>query len=187
MFAISLDQYRKALDERSALDFSDVLQRALDLLPTYVPAWANFADMRRMEGRDADAEALLREGLRRVPAASLHHALGLTLVRLRRTAEALPELALAARLEPADPSFAYVYAVALHSTGRTNDALVEIDGALREVPGNMDLLVAGATIARDSGDRARALRWAERLAAADPSDPTARQLLEELRASNQAR
>jgi ATP-dependent helicase/nuclease subunit A len=32
MFAIALDQYRKALDERSALDFSDVLQRALDLL-----------------------------------------------------------------------------------------------------------------------------------------------------------
>jgi ATP-dependent helicase/nuclease subunit A len=32
MFAIALEQYRKALDERSALDFSDVLQRALDLL-----------------------------------------------------------------------------------------------------------------------------------------------------------
>ena len=32
MFAISLEQYRKALDERSALDFSDVLQHALDLL-----------------------------------------------------------------------------------------------------------------------------------------------------------
>jgi ATP-dependent helicase/nuclease subunit A len=32
MFAIALDQYRQALDERSALDFSDVLQRALDLL-----------------------------------------------------------------------------------------------------------------------------------------------------------
>jgi Flp pilus assembly protein TadD len=160
---------------------------AIDLLPTYVPAWANFADMRRMEGRDADAEALLREGLRHVPAASLHHALGLTLVRLRRTAEALQELALAARLEPADPSFAYVYAIALHSTGKTNDALAEIERALREVPGNMDLLVAGATIARDSGDRARALQWAERLASANPSDPTARQLLEELRASNQAR
>jgi predicted CXXCH cytochrome family protein len=160
---------------------------AIDLLPTYVPAWANFADMRRMEGRDADAEALLREGLRRVPAASLHHALGLALVRLRRTAEALPELALATRIEPADPSFAYVYAVALHSTGRTNDALVEIERALREAPGSMDLLVAGATIARDSGDRARALRWAERLSAADPSDPTAQQVLEELRASKQAR
>jgi ATP-dependent helicase/nuclease subunit A len=32
MFAIARDQYRRALDERSVLDFSDVLQRALDLL-----------------------------------------------------------------------------------------------------------------------------------------------------------
>jgi ATP-dependent helicase/nuclease subunit A len=32
MFAIALAQYRRALDERSVLDFSDVLQRALDLL-----------------------------------------------------------------------------------------------------------------------------------------------------------
>jgi ATP-dependent helicase/nuclease subunit A len=32
MFAIALSQYRRALDERSVLDFSDVLQRALDLL-----------------------------------------------------------------------------------------------------------------------------------------------------------
>jgi ATP-dependent helicase/nuclease subunit A len=32
MFAIALAQYRKALDDRSILDFSDVLQRALDLL-----------------------------------------------------------------------------------------------------------------------------------------------------------
>jgi ATP-dependent helicase/nuclease subunit A len=32
MFAIALSQYRRALDERSVLDFSDVLQRAVDLL-----------------------------------------------------------------------------------------------------------------------------------------------------------
>ena len=32
MFAIALAQYRKALDDRSVLDFSDVLSRALDLL-----------------------------------------------------------------------------------------------------------------------------------------------------------
>jgi ATP-dependent helicase/nuclease subunit A len=32
MFAIALAQYRQALEERSVLDFSDVLQRALDLL-----------------------------------------------------------------------------------------------------------------------------------------------------------
>ena len=32
MFAIALEQYRRTLDERSVLDFSDVLQRAVDLL-----------------------------------------------------------------------------------------------------------------------------------------------------------
>ena len=32
MFAVALEQYRRALDERSVLDFSDVLQRALQLL-----------------------------------------------------------------------------------------------------------------------------------------------------------
>src|SRR4051812_40761890 len=32
MFAIAMDQYRRALNERSVLDFTDVLQRALDLL-----------------------------------------------------------------------------------------------------------------------------------------------------------
>jgi ATP-dependent helicase/nuclease subunit A len=32
VFAIAEDQYRRALDERSALDFSDILERALELL-----------------------------------------------------------------------------------------------------------------------------------------------------------
>ena len=159
---------------------------AIDLLPTYVPAWANYADMRRMQGRDLEAEVVLRDGLRHVPAASLHHALGLTLVRLRKPVDALSELALAARLEPENPSYAYVYAIALHSTGRTKEALGVIEQALGRAPGSMDLLIAGATIARDSGDRARALGWAERLMSENPSDPSARQLVEELRGSADA-
>ena len=32
MFAVALDQYRRALDERAVLDFSDVLEKALELL-----------------------------------------------------------------------------------------------------------------------------------------------------------
>lgn len=164
----------------------DQFQAAIRLLPTYVPAWANYADMRRMQGRDPEAELVLREGLRHVPAASLHHALGLTLVRLHRAPDAVQELALAARLEPANPDFAYVYAIALHSSGETKEALHEIDRALRRTPESPDLLAAGATIARDSGDRVRALRYAERLAAGEPSDPASRQLLEELRGSGGA-
>jgi ATP-dependent helicase/nuclease subunit A len=48
MFAIALAQYRQALDERSLLDFSDVLQRAVDLLARM----DEFAQSRyRLEGR----------------------------------------------------------------------------------------------------------------------------------------
>lgn len=177
-FLAQLGRYAEAEDQFKA---------AVRLGPTYVPAWANYADMRRMQGRDPEAELILRQGIRHAPAASLHHALGLTLVRLHRASDALDEFALATKLEPADPAFAYVYAIALHSAGRTEEALDEIEHTLRRSPESLDLLAAGATIARDSGDRARALRYAERLAAADPSDPAARQLLEELRVSGGAR
>jgi ATP-dependent helicase/nuclease subunit A len=48
MFAIALAQYRTALDERSVLDFSDVLQRAVDLLQRM----DEFSQSRfRLEGR----------------------------------------------------------------------------------------------------------------------------------------
>ena len=48
MFSIALAEYRRALDERSLLDFSDVLQRAVDLLARM----DEFAQSRyRLEGR----------------------------------------------------------------------------------------------------------------------------------------
>ena len=79
----------------------------------FVPAWANLADLMRMQGREADAEAALREGLARAPEdATLHHALGLSLVRQKKNDEALKELKRATELAPGNARFAYVYGVA---------------------------------------------------------------------------
>jgi len=79
----------------------------------FVPAWANLADLMRLQGREADAEATLREGLAASPAAApLHYALGLSLVRQQRKAEALKELQRATELDPANQQFRYVYDVA---------------------------------------------------------------------------
>jgi len=78
-----------------------------------VPAWANLADLMRMQGREADAEAALRDGIARAPAdATLHHALGLSLVRQKKNDEALRELKRATELAPGNARFAYVYGVA---------------------------------------------------------------------------
>jgi predicted CXXCH cytochrome family protein len=79
----------------------------------FVPAWANLADLMRLQGREPDAEATLREGLAVSPgAAPLHYALGLSLVRQQRKAEALKELRRATELDPTNPQFRYVYDVA---------------------------------------------------------------------------
>ncbi len=157
-------------------------REALKLRSAYLPAYVNFADLRRIEGRDQEAEAVLREGLKLVPTgASLHHALGLALVRLQRTEEAARELAQATRLAPEEPRFAYVYAVALHSTGRKREALEVLDRALARHPGERDMLLAAATFSRDTGDRTAALKYAERVAAEAPWDPAAQHLVRELR------
>jgi hypothetical protein len=70
----------------------------------------------------------------RVPkAASLHHALALVLVRQKRTAVALRELAEAARLDPASARYACVWAVALNDTGGRKEALSPVPRGCRNL------------------------------------------------------
>jgi len=158
------------------------LRSALALEPRHVPATVNLADLWRSQGKDAEGEALLREGLARMPEdATLHHVLGLTLVRQQRADEGLAELARAAALAPEDARFAYVYAVGLYSIGKPQEALAEIDRALARHPASRDLLLAGVSFSRETGARARALDYAQRLAAAAPRDPQAQELLNVLR------
>ena len=86
---------------------------ALQLDTRFVPAWANLADLMRLQRRETEAEAILREGLEQSPQdATLHHALGLSLVRQQRGPEALRELKRATDLDPRNERFAYVYDVA---------------------------------------------------------------------------
>ncbi len=167
---------------RGRIDEADpMLRSAITLDPRHVPAYVNLADLRRSQGRDADAETILREGLVQMPDdPTLHHVLGLTLVRLQRADEALGELARAAQRAPDNARFAYVYAVGLYSNGKKAQALAEIDRALALHPAQRDLLLAGASLSRDAGERERALGYARRLVAAAPRDPQAQRLLQQL-------
>jgi len=86
---------------------------ALALDERFVPAWVNLADLRRLQAKESEVEATLRDGLALMPdAGALHHALGLSLVRQQRKQEALRELRRATELEPSNQRFKYVYDVA---------------------------------------------------------------------------
>jgi Flp pilus assembly protein TadD len=154
---------------------------ALRLNPAAAPVYVNLADLYRRQGRDPEGEQLLWRGLSAVPDdADLYHSLGLLMVRQQRPVEALDALGKAARLRPEEARYAYVYGVALHSSGEADRAVRVLKQANEQHPGNRDLLIALATISGAMGSREVAIEYARTLVELSPRDPEARQLLEQL-------
>jgi Flp pilus assembly protein TadD len=157
-------------------------EAALRISPRYAPAAINLADLYRHLQLESRGEDILRRAIAAVPDdAGLHHALGLTLVRLKRLEEAASELRRAAELAPEQARYAYVYAVALHSNGRAGEALNALKDSVARHPDDRDTLLALISFSREAGDPGNALEYARQLARIAPGDPTIANLLEDLR------
>ncbi|WP_456682641.1 tetratricopeptide repeat protein [Bradyrhizobium sp. USDA 3311] len=155
---------------------------ALRLDPSFPPAAINLSDLYRQLGRDSDGERILRETLTKSGQnASLHHALGLVLVREKRADEALGELRQAAELDPGQPRYAYVYAVGLHSSGRRDDALAVLRTSLQVHPNDRESVSAALALSREKGDSASALRYAEQLSRLMPGNRELEDLIKQLK------
>ena len=155
---------------------------ALKLSPPYAPASVNLADLHGQLGHDDQAEQVLRAALVLTPAdAGLHHALGLALVRLKRSPEAVDEFSRAAELDPANARYAYVYAVALHSTGNAAKAMTVLKESQVRHPEDRDTLIALVDYSREAGDAAAQLSYAEQLLRLAPDDEQLKALVEQLR------
>ncbi|CAN7685888.1 tetratricopeptide repeat protein [Pararhizobium sp. LjRoot238] len=155
---------------------------ALRLSSGFAPAAVNLADLYRQLGRDADGEPVLRAALTASPKDSgIHHALGLTLVRLKQFDKALEELRQAAEFAPDQARYAYAYAIALHSAGRAGDAIAVLKANLVHHPRDRDTLLALTMLSRDGGDLAAALDYAERLLRLAPDDHDLFRFIRELR------
>jgi Flp pilus assembly protein TadD len=159
---------------------------ALRLDAAFYPALVNLADLYRLQKRDNEGEPLLRQALKVAPNdASVHHALGLLLVRTGHNAEAMIALKDAWELQSDNPRYGYVYGIALHSTGKSREALVVLKETLQEHSFDPQILMALVTIHRSQGDQQVATRYAKRLMALSPQDPAVRQLLQQLQSSGQ--
>ena len=160
-------------------------ERALSLDARLASAYVNLADAYREQNREGDVERVVRRGLALLPrAADLHHALGLLLVRKGDKPAAVAELALAAKLAPDSARYSYVYAVALHSTGRRGEALAVLRAADARHPYNLDILGTLISMNREAGNARAALPYARKLAEVLPGDPNVRRLVDELARTN---
>jgi Flp pilus assembly protein TadD len=110
----------------------------------------------------------------------VQHSLGLFLFRQNDYREALDLLRQASELAPDNTRYAYVYAVALNSTGAAAEAMAVLERAHQQDPADRDVLMALVSIARDKGDFATALLYARELVSLYPADTQLRTLLQEL-------
>jgi predicted CXXCH cytochrome family protein len=156
-------------------------QRAIEEAPYFVPAYVNLADLDRMEGRDDDAVARLREALALAPeTATVRYALGLALHRTGHAQEALAEFARAAQSAPDQPQLTLAWALSLDAAGRRGEAIDALAAAIDEERGSGDLRHALVSLLRDDGQleqaRGRLQQWLEQ----SPDDPRAKSLAAEL-------
>jgi tetratricopeptide (TPR) repeat protein len=155
-------------------------QAALRLSPQFTGASINLADLYRQTGREDAGEKVLRTAVAAVPDdAGAHHALGLSLVRLKRLDEALIELRRAADLDSQHARYAYIYGVALHSAGRQQEAITYLKNSGH--PESRDIVMAIVSFSREAGDAATALQYAEQAARIAPDDPVVKGMVDELR------
>jgi tetratricopeptide (TPR) repeat protein len=143
-FYVAKRDWRKAIE---------AYRKAIETDAVFVPSYTNLADLYRVLGDEANAEKVLQEGLvHHEDDATIHHTLGLSLVRQGRIDEALIELAIATGRAINNPRFVYVYAVALNSTGKTMDAISVLKGAHDQYPNDQDILQALISFNRELGN-----------------------------------
>ncbi|MFK7732173.1 MAG: tetratricopeptide repeat protein [Pseudomonadales bacterium] len=156
-------------------------KEAMQLDPGWVPAYLNLADLYRGTGRDQEAGVLFETALQQQQGiAETHHAYGLWLSRQGRNADALRQLQQAAQVSDSW-RYAYVYGIALNSSGDTNAAVLALENLHSGGQGNAEVLFALATILRDKGERESALGYALILAEQYPGDQRAAGLIQQLR------
>ena len=128
-------------------------KKAIDLESIFVPAYINLADLYRVQNNDVDAKEILEEALKVAPeSADSNYALGLLLVRQHKDEASIKFLQRAAGYDSSNAHYAYVYAVALNSTGKKQLAIDVLQAANVRFPSDTNILEALVAFHREAGN-----------------------------------
>ena len=151
---------------------------ALRIEPNYVPALINLADFYRGTGQEEKSEPLFKKALRLSPdSGAAYHSYGLFLVRKQNYDGALPYLKAAVGKNDALPRYAYVYAVALDSIGRADDAVKILIKANERWPNQYNLLMTLIIYLEKTGNTNSVYKYLSRLTAIAPNAADVKKLL----------
>jgi predicted CXXCH cytochrome family protein len=150
---------------------------ALRVDDLFVPAKVNLAILLNGQGRNDEAERLLRDVVEAYP--DQHDAaylLALLLAETGRVPDAVPFLERAAAGDPTRSRVQYNLGLALQTTGRLREAEAALRRALELEPSNPDYVLALGDHYLRRGETRRALALAERLLATEPANAVGIQL-----------
>ena len=156
-------------------------REAITLNRQLIPGYLNLADLLRGQQRDEEARELLQQAIAIYPeSGAALHALGLLETRSGDNEKALAYLSQAAQLETAGTRHRFVYAIALHDLGNPQQAIRELEKLLSDVPSDEQVLLALANYNAETGQKARAKAYAQKLVRLYPRNQNYQQLLQSL-------
>ncbi|SDZ48592.1 tetratricopeptide repeat protein [Pseudomonas sp. NFIX28] len=148
------------------------LRAALLRDPGFFPALVTLVQWLEANGRGPQAQSLLQEQLKKHPeAALLQHSQGLALIRAGQSAQAMPYLRNAARLEPQNGQYAYVMAVALHDSGKLDEACAQLEALLKRQPTQRNARLSLIQYYLESGQEPKAQVLMQGWKQLNPQDP----------------
>jgi predicted CXXCH cytochrome family protein len=148
------------------------LRSALVRDPDFFPALVTLAQWLEANGRSEEARRLIAEQLAQHPdAALLQHTQGLMLIRAGDMANAMPHLRNAARLDPANAQYAFVLAVALHDSGKVEQACQQLEDLLKRQPYNRNARLSLIQYYLENGQEPKAQAVMQSWKALNPGDP----------------
>jgi tetratricopeptide (TPR) repeat protein len=132
----------------------------------------SLAQLLAAQGRNQEAQALLREGLNRIPAdGEMHYALGLLLAQDGKTEESRDSLQKAAKWLPRHARVHYNLGLALQQLGQTRSAEQALLRAAQADETDADIAYALAAWYYKRQQYKETRIWVEKLKHAYPSDP----------------
>jgi len=157
-------------------------ETAIEKENRYIPAYVNLADLYRQMGMEGELQSLLSEVIEVDDSVAVfHYSLGLSLARQKKIGQAAESLQQASILDPENTQFSLAYAIALNSSGKTEDALIVLKTYHERHPMNGQILMTLSTIYRDNGNIKESLFYAEIILALTPGNVQVQEYIKSLK------